>query len=123
AADALIRHGDIIQKFNGHDVRNFTELRRLVSQAELDKKVDVQVARNGKPVTLSAKIKEEPPNYRLARALPPDAPGQRAPSPGEPGPEEPKQPHGRAVDSIQVRELTPQLAQRRGAPSDVGGPL
>ena len=51
------------------------ELQRLVSQVELDKKVDVQVARNGKPVTLSAKIKEEPANYRLARALPPGAPG------------------------------------------------
>ena len=42
-------------------------------KTELDKKVDVQVARNGKPVTLSAKIKEEPPNYGLARALPPGA--------------------------------------------------
>ena len=121
AADAQIQRGDVIQKFNGHDVRNFTELRRLVSQTELDKKVDVQVARNGKPVTLSAKIKEEPPNYGLARAVPPDAPGQRAPSPDEPDADEPEQPDGSVIDSIEVRELTPQLAQRLGVPGDVRG--
>jgi len=121
AADAQIQRGDVIQKFNGHDVRNFTELRRLVSQTELDKKVDVQVARNGKPVTLSAKIKEEPPNYGLARAVPPDAPGQRAPSPDEPDADAPAQPGGSVIDSIEVRELTPQLAQRLGVPDDVRG--
>ena len=54
AAGARIQRGDVIQKFDGHDVRNILELRRLVSQVELDKKVDVQVARDGKPVTLSA---------------------------------------------------------------------
>ena len=121
AADAQIQRGDVIQKFNGHDVRNFTELRRLVSQTELDKKVDVQVARNGKPVTLSAKIKEEPPNYGLARAVPPDTPGQRAPLPDEPDADTPEQQGGSVIDSIEVRELTPQLAQRLGVPDDVRG--
>jgi len=121
AADAQIRRGDIIQKFNGHDVRNFTELRRLVSQTELDKKVDVQVARNGKPVTLSAKLKEEPPNYGLARALPPGAPGQGAPSPDEPDADVPEQSDGGVLGSIDVRELTPQLAERLGVPGDVRG--
>ena len=121
AAEAQIQRGDVIQKFNGHDVRNFTELRRLVSQTELDKKVDVQVARNGKPVTLSAKIKEEPPNYGLARAVPPDTPGQRAPLPDEPDADTPEQQGGSVIDSIEVRELTPQLAQRLGVPDDVRG--
>ena len=60
ASEAQIQRGDVIQKFDGHEVRNIMELRRLVSQAELDKKVEVQVARNGKPVTVSAKIKEQP---------------------------------------------------------------
>ena len=61
AAEAQMQRGDVIQKFDGHDVRNIMELRRLVSQAELDKKVDLEVARNGKPVKVSAKIKERPP--------------------------------------------------------------
>jgi serine protease Do len=123
AADAQIQRGDIIQRFDGHEVHNIAELRRLVSQVELDKKVEVQVARNGKPVTLSAKIKEEPANYRLARALPPGAPGRQAPpSPNGPDADEPEQPAGSGLlDSIEVRELTPQLAQRLGVPAEVHG--
>ncbi len=122
AAEAKIQQGDIIQKFNGHEVRNIAELHRLVSQVELDKKVDVEVARNGKPVTLSAKIKEEPTNYGLARALPPGTPGQQEPlSPNEPDADEPQRPDGSVLDSIEVRELTPQLAQRLGVPADVRG--
>ena len=70
ASEARIQRGDLIQKFDGHEVRNILELRRLVSQVELDKKVEVQVARNGKPITLSATIKEQPAGYGVARAAP-----------------------------------------------------
>src|SRR4029079_12853136 len=84
ASEASIQRGDLIQKFDGHEVRNILELRRLVSQVELDKKVEVQVTRNGKPVTLSATIKEQPAGYGVARATP-DQPGQAAPpQPNEP---------------------------------------
>jgi serine protease Do len=122
AAEAKIQRGDIIEKFDGREVRNITELRRLVSQVELDKKVEVQVTRSGKPVTLSARIKEQPANYQLARALPPDGRGQQAPPPNEPDAEEPNQPNGNGVlDSIEVRELTPQLAQQLGVPRGVRG--
>jgi len=124
ASEAQIRRGDIIQKFDGHEVRNIAELRRFVSQVELDKKVEVQVARNGKPVTVSAKIKEQPPNYGIARLQPPDVPGQQSsPSPDEPDSEEPDQPSkgGGILGSIEVRELTPQLAQKLGVPQGVRG--
>ena len=123
AATAQIQRGDIIQKFDGHEVRNIAELRRLVSQVELDKKVDVEVKRNGKPVTLAATIKEQPANYQLARALPPGGPGQLAPpSPNEPEADQPEQPDGNgALDSIEVRDLNPQLAQRLGVPANVRG--
>jgi serine protease Do len=124
AAAAQIQRGDIIQKFDGHEVRNITELRRLVSQTELDKKVEVQIARKGQPMTLSATIKEQPANYQLARAVPPDARGrQGAPSPNEPDADEPESSErvGGALDSLEVRELTPQLAQRLGVPASVRG--
>ena len=122
AADAQIQRGDIIQKFDGHDVRNIAELRRLVSQVDLDKKVDVQVTRNGKPVTVTAKIKEQPENYGLARALPSGPQGAPS-SPNEPDTNEPDQsPAGSgALDAIEVRELTPQLAQTLGVPPSVRG--
>jgi serine protease Do len=104
-------------------VHNILELRRLVSQVELDKKVAVEVKRNGKPVTLSATIKEQPANYGLARALPPNGRGRPAPpAPNEPETEEPDQPNENGVlDSIEVRELTPELAQRLGVPASVRG--
>ncbi|MGH7938857.1 MAG: PDZ domain-containing protein, partial [Chthoniobacterales bacterium] len=124
AAVAHIQRGDVIQKFDGHDVHNIAELRRLVSQVELNKKIPVEVARNGKPVTVSAAIKEQPANYQLARALPPNAPGQPLP-PNEPDQEEPDQagpPSGGGVlDSVQVRTLTPQLAATLGVPPNVRG--
>jgi serine protease Do len=124
ASEAQIKRGDVIQKFDGHEVRNVAELRRFVSQVELDKKIDVQVARNGKPVTVSAKIKEQPPNYGIARVQPSDVPGQQSPpSPGEPDPVEPNQPSSGSgpLGSIEVRELTPQLAQKLGVPLGVRG--
>ena len=123
ASEAKIEGGDIIEKFDGHDVHNILELRRLVSQVELDKKVAVEVRRNGKPVTLSATIKEQPANYGLARALPPNGRGQPAPpAPNEPDTEAPDQPNENGVlDSIEVRELTPELAQRLGVPASVRG--
>src|SRR5437660_4732274 len=36
AADAHLQKGDIIQKFDGHEVKNFPMLRSLVAQAELN---------------------------------------------------------------------------------------
>ena len=121
AADAQIQRGDIIQKFDGREVHNITELQRLVWQVELNKKVEVQVTRDGKPVTLAAQIKEQPPDYGLAQAQPP---GQPAPSsPNEPDANEPDQPPAASsvLGSIEVRELTPDLAQKLGVPPGVRG--
>ena len=130
AAEAQIQRGDVIQKFDGHDIHNIAELQRLVSQVDLDKKVAVEVTRGGKPVTVSARIKEQPANYQLARTLPPVSPGgQLPPSPNDPGSEDqsPDQdqgaapPDGAALSGIDVRELTPQLAQTLGVPPSVRG--
>ncbi|MGI8889196.1 MAG: trypsin-like peptidase domain-containing protein [Chthoniobacterales bacterium] len=128
AAMANIQRGDVIQKFDGHEVSNIMELRRFVSQSELDKKVEVQVTRSGKPVTLSATIKEQPTNDQLARLMP--SRGGQAPGPNDPNLAEPDQPDqqdqpgepgGSVLNSIEVRELTPQLAQRLGVPASVRG--
>jgi serine protease Do len=121
AAEAKLQRGDIIEKFNGHEVRNIVELRRLVAQVELDKKVEVQVTRNGKPMTTTAQIKEQPQNYETARVQPPTAPGPN--SPNEPDEDQPQGalPNESALSSIAVRELTPQLAQSLGVPPNVRG--
>src|SRR5205823_13231426 len=78
AADAHLQKGDVIRKFNGREVKNFQELRSLVAQVELNKKIDVEVVRDGKPLTVSTELREQPPDYATARVIP--RPGQPNPS-------------------------------------------
>jgi serine protease Do len=123
AASAQIQRGDLIQKFNGHPVKSIGELRRLVSQVELDKKIEVQLQRKGRPMTVTTQIKERPANYGLARVVP--QPGIEPPgAPNGPGGEDEDQaapPAAGGFGSIEVRELTSQLAQSLGVPSSVRG--
>src|SRR6202030_583346 len=64
AEEAQLQKGDVIRRFDQHDVKSFAELRTLVSQVELDKKVELDVLRSGKPVKLTAQIKEQPVDYQ-----------------------------------------------------------
>jgi len=52
AEQAGLQPGDVIRKFEGHDVQNLRALRALVAQAPLDKQVELQIVRNGKPLTV-----------------------------------------------------------------------
>ena len=67
AADANLKRDDVIKKFNGHTVRNLTELRSLVSQVELNKKVGIELIRNGSTMTVNTEIKEQPADYLTSR--------------------------------------------------------
>src|SRR5206468_7339703 len=70
AAQAQLQKGDIIRKFDGHEVKNFTALRSLVAQAELNKNVELEIVRDGKPLKMTTQIKEQPMNYPTAGASP-----------------------------------------------------
>src|SRR6266513_2937866 len=59
ADEAQMKKGDIIRKFNGHEVKTFNELRTFVSQVELNKQVEIEVTRNGKLFKLTTAIKEQ----------------------------------------------------------------
>lgn len=118
AAQAQLQAGDVIKKFNGREVRSFPELRALVGQAELNKKVELEVERNGKRVSVSTELKEQPADYATAGA----------PQPNQPMPNQPNAPDnddegegGSALASIKVGELTPELAQRLDIPPAVRG--
>src|SRR5436190_23065132 len=125
AADARLQKGDVIRKFNGREVRNFPQLRSLVAQAELNKKIDVEVERNGKPLTVSMELREQPPNYGTARVAPRPGqanPGNPMPQPNAPDPT-PDQDENKdnTLGSIQVSDLTPDLAKRLDLPPGVRG--
>ncbi|MCB9479049.1 MAG: DegQ family serine endoprotease [Deltaproteobacteria bacterium] len=56
AQDAGFKRYDLIRKFDGQDVESSNDLPRVVAATPVDKKVDVEVIRDGKPVTLTVKI-------------------------------------------------------------------
>ena len=114
AQEAQLQKGDLIRRFDQHDVKSFAELRSLVSQVELDKKVELDVLRSGKPVKLTAQIKEQPVDYQARGVLPQQTPSQQDAPPNE-------QQGASALASVHVGELTPELARKLDLPNGVRG--
>jgi len=115
AAEAQLQKGDVIHKFNGHEVKNFPMLRSLVAQAELNKKVELEIMRGGKSLNVATQIKEQPVDYQTAGVLP-----RRA------QPQNPVEPNDQAetsgpLASIHVQDLTPEMARQLDLPSNVQG--
>src|SRR5213593_2079495 len=105
AAQAGVQRGDVIRKFNGREVKNFPALRSLVAQTELNKNVELEIVRDGKPLNVTTQVKEQPANYETAGVTP--RPGESEPeSPGQPNDEQASGP----LASIHVDELTPEMA-------------
>ncbi len=124
AADAGLQRGDVIRKFNGREVKSFRELRSLVAQTELNRKIELEIERAGKPVRVSTELREQPADYQTARAIP--RPGQPNPAnPLQPQPSapdnEPEQEESSALGSIRVSELTSDLARQLDLPAGVRG--
>ena len=114
AAQAQLQKGDIIRKFDGRDVKSFSALRSLLAQTELNKTVELEIVRKGKPMTVSTQIKEEPLNYQAARVLP-----RQAPTP--PSGQGEEEQGGGGLASIHVGELTPELMRQLDLPRNVRG--
>src|SRR5437867_11347 len=119
AAQAQLQLGDVIRKFNGHDVTNIRALRTMVAQTELNKNVELEVLRDGKPLKVTTQIKEQPVNYQTTGVLPrgnqPQAQNPRQPSDEEQA--------SSPLASIRVEELTPEMASQLDLPSNVRGVL
>src|SRR2546422_6580784 len=81
AAQAGVQAGDVIHKFDGRDVKNFNALRTFVAQTPLNKEVDLEVLRNGKPLKVKTQIKEQPIDYQSSGV----APRRNQPQPQRPG--------------------------------------
>jgi len=121
AAEAQIQRGDVIRKFDGRDVRSFTELRSLVSQVDL-KKVELEIVRNGKSMKVATEIKEQPIDYLTARAAP-RQPQQQVPQ-TPPNPQDPLEEDlqdAAPLAGVDVQDLTPELARTLDVPAGVRG--
>lgn len=60
AADAGVKNGDVIIKFNGRDVAEMRRLPRVVAETNIGAKVPVTVWRDGKALELTMKVAELP---------------------------------------------------------------
>jgi serine protease Do len=124
AAEAQLQPGDVIRKFDGRDVRSFNELRSLISQVELNKKVELEVDREGKTVKVATEIKEQPVDYLTARAAPGQPGQQQPPQSSPPNPDTPDEDDLQdeaPLAGVQVGELTPDLARSLDVPPGVRG--
>lgn len=75
AENAGLQSGDVIVRFNGRNITNSRDLRRLLMDLDVGNNVELVVLREGKEVTLNAQMGE----------MPEDLPGRgvpQAPSPG-----------------------------------------
>ena len=115
AAEAQLQKGDVIRKFNGRDVKSLLQLRSLVSQVELNKNVELEIVRDGKPMKVAAQIKEQPVGYNTGVVPQPNPPPQSTEPSDQP------QRDGAALGAIHVGELTPDMAQRLDLPNGVHG--
>jgi serine protease Do len=116
ASDAKLQRDDVIKKFNGHTVRNITELRSLVSQVELNKKVEMEVVRGGNTMKIMAEIKEQPADYLTSRNNPRQPQTPQQPDDSEDQPDETN-----ALASVEVAELTPDVMKRLDLPNRIRG--
>jgi serine protease Do len=119
AAQAQLQPGDVVRKFNGRDVQNITTLRKMVGQTELDKNVELEVLRDGKPLKVTTQIKEQPQDYQTSSVLPKRAPSQ----PQNPSGSNDQDTSSGPLASIQVGDLTPEVARQLDLPSNVRGVL
>jgi len=119
AAQAQLQPGDVVRKFNGRDVQNITTLRKMVGQSELDKNVELEVLRDGKPLKVTTQIKEQPQDYQTSSVLPKRAPSQ----PQNPSGSNDQDTSSGPLASIQVGDLTPEVARQLDLPSNVQGVL
>jgi serine protease Do len=116
AADAQLQQEDVIRKFDGRDVKNFNTLRSLVAQTELNKKVELDIDRGGKPIKVTAQIREQPADYQTSSILP------RRSQPQPQVPDQQNQESTRSsLASIHVADLTPETARELDLPNNVRG--
>jgi serine protease Do len=117
AAQARLQRGDVIRKFNGRDITNIYVLRSVLAQAELNKNVELEIVRAGKPLKVTTQIKEQPVDYETSGVQPRG---------GQPQPQVPGQPNNQGAISspltaIHVGELTPEMARQLNLPNNARG--
>jgi serine protease Do len=100
---AGLKRGDVVVKYNGHDVANAGQLRNLVAETVVGQRVTVVVIRDKREKELSVKIEEQPKEIASIGG------GSAAPSDNE------------VLSGLEVQQLTPDLADQLNLPHTITG--
>jgi serine protease Do len=103
AAEAGFKQGDVILSFNGHHIATMHDLPIVVAGTPIGQKVDVEVWRGGREVTLAPVIGKTPAHHRLARN------------------EENFRPETVSAQGLQFAALTAERRRQFDEPSDIKG--
>lgn len=57
---ADIRRGDIIKSFDGREIKNISDLPKIVAETTVGKTVEMKIIRQGKELTINIKVGEMP---------------------------------------------------------------
>jgi len=104
AEHAGLKQGDVIESLNGQKVTDFNTLRNRVAEAGPGATAELVIVRDGAEKHVSVKLDEANPEKNARR-------GGESGSPSDDS----------AALGVSVAPLTPELAQRLGAPKDVDG--
>ena len=106
AAKGGIERGDIVMKFNGHDVHDEHELPALVAETPINKSVPVELIRNGKRMTVQVTTGERTePTVQTAKAE--DQGGSWGMQVGDLTPDLAQQLHIDITKGVVVRKVNP----------------
>jgi serine protease Do len=100
---AGLKRGDVIIKYNGHDIANAGQLRNLVAETVVGQQVAVVIIRDKREKELTVKIEEQPKDIAGAGG------GSVAPTENE------------VLSGLEVRQLTPDLAEQLNLPHATTG--
>jgi serine protease Do len=100
---AGLKRGDVIIKYNGHDIANAGQLRNLVAETVVGQQVAVVIIRDKREKKLTVKIDEQPKDIAAGGG------GSAAPSESE------------VLSGLEVRQLTPDLADQLNLPHSTTG--
>ncbi len=120
AAEARLQKGDVIRKFAGHDVKNFPALRSLVAQAELNKKVELEIVRDGKPMKVTTEIREQPMDFQTAQSPQGNQPQPQVPAEPDAG-DQGEPDAGNPLGAIHVEALTSEMMRQLDLPNNAHG--
>jgi serine protease Do len=109
AGKAGVKDGDVIVGFNGKSIDTPTTLRNIVAQTEIGKTVKLELLRDGKPVSVDIRIAEQPKDFGRRGEE------EEEEEPGEEGAE------GTAFSGLEVRPLTPDIAEQLELPKGTAG--